>query len=138
MQISDSQGNPSQIRCQILDFNNAVYFVIITVTLVGYGSSVFTFYSKVVLVALIIFALIVIPPMLNEVEKYMTAKATYRNPYHPSAGDYHVIVCGHVNDKKKLSAFLKEFLHPDRMFSSSPQFHVVIMSAFEPRYDGVS
>lgn len=108
----------------------------ITVTLVGYGSSVFTFASKAVLVALIIIALITIPPQLNDVEKYMTAKTSYRSPYHPSAGDYHVIVCGHVNDKKKLSAFLKEFLHPDRMFSSSPQFHVVIMSTAEPRYIG--
>jgi hypothetical protein len=116
-----------------LDFNDAIYFVVITVTLVGYGSTVFTFYSKIVLVALIIVAIITIPPQLNDVEKYMTAKTSYRNPYQPTAGDYHVIVCGHVNDKKKLSAFLKEFLHPDRMFSSSPQFHVVIMSNAEPR-----
>ncbi len=131
--IIDTRQSPSQIRCQVLDFNDAVYFVVITVTLVGYGSSVFTIYSKAVLVALIIIALVTIPPQLNEVEKYMTAKTTYRNPYQPSAGDYHVVVCGHVNDKKKLSAFLKEFLHPDRMFSSSPQFHVVIMSTTEPK-----
>lgn len=131
--IIDARQRPSQIRCQILDFNDAIYFVVITVTLVGYGSSVFTFYSKIVLVALIIVAIITIPPQLNDVEKYMTAKTSYRNPYQPTAGDYHVIVCGHVNDKKKLSAFLKEFLHPDRMFSSSPQFHVVIMANAEPR-----
>ena len=65
VQLSDPHNKPSQIRCQILDFNDAIYFVVITVTLVGYGSSVFTFYSKVVLVALIILAIITIPPQVG-------------------------------------------------------------------------
>jgi hypothetical protein len=46
-----------------------------------------------------------------------------------------VILCGYVNDKDKLSLFFKEFFHPDRVFSSAPEFHCVILCPQEPDED---
>jgi hypothetical protein len=46
-----------------------------------------------------------------------------------------VIICGYVNDKDKLSLFFKEFFHPDRVFSSAPEFHAVILCPSEPNED---
>jgi hypothetical protein len=43
-----------------------------------------------------------------------------------------VIVCGHVNDKKKLELFFKEFFHPDRLLSAVEEYHAVILGTTEP------
>lgn len=59
-------------------------------------------------------------------------RSVYRNPYHAHASENHVILCGHVNDKSKLEKFFKEFFHPDRVFSSAPEFHAVVLCPLEP------
>ncbi len=37
-----------------------------------------------------------------------------------------------MNDKSKLEKFFKEFFHPDRVFSSAPEFHAVVLCPLEP------
>lgn len=59
----------------------------------------------------------------------------YRKPLELKAQENHVILCGYVNDKDKLSLFFKEFFHPDRVFSSAPEFHAVILCPQEPDED---
>lgn len=40
-----------------------------------------------------------------------------------------------MNDKSKLEKFFKEFFHPDRAFSSAPEFHAVVLCPTEPHED---
>jgi hypothetical protein len=105
----------------------------VTVSLVGYGAENTTIYSKGLIVVLIFIALFTLPGQFQDIEHLVNSQSQFHNPYKPSPGENHVIVCGHVNDKQKLSAFLQEFLHPDRMFSNSVLFHVVILHPDEPR-----
>lgn len=136
LQIIDHKGKPSLIRCEPhLNFNGCAYFILITVSLVGFSSpDSSSAYSKALVVVLIFIALFTLPGQFQDIEHLVNSRSQFNNPYKPySKGENHVIVCGHVNDKQKLSAFLQEFLHPDRMFSNSVLFHVVILHTDEPR-----
>ena len=126
---------PSLIRCEPnISFNACAYFILITVSLVGYGSPSSSAYSKGLVVVLIFIALFTLPGQFQDIEHLVNSRSQFNHAYKPySTDDNHVIVCGHVNDKQKLSAFLQEFLHPDRMFSNSVLFHVVILHPDEPR-----
>jgi DNA-binding MltR family transcriptional regulator len=85
-------------------------------------------------VVLIFIALFTLPGQFTDIEHLVNSRSQFNNPYNPvQKGDNHIIVCGHVNNKQKLSAFLREFFHPDRMFSNSVQFHVVVLHPDEPR-----
>lgn len=131
----DLEGHPTLVRCEPnLSFNSCAYFILITISLVGYGSESTSIYSKGVVVVLIFIALFTLPGQFTDIEHLVNSRSQFNNPYNPvQKGDNHIIVCGHVNNKQKLSAFLREFLHPDRMFSNSVQFHVVVLHPDEPR-----
>ena len=86
------------------------------------------------IIILIFIALITLPGQFQDIENLVNTRSQFHSGYKPSAGDHHVIVCGHANDKRKLSAFLQEFLHPDRSFSNSVLIHVVVLHPCEPRY----
>jgi hypothetical protein len=131
----DSDGKPSLIRCEPnISFNGCAYFILITISLVGYGSDAnSSIYSKGLIVVLISIALFTLPGQFTDIEHLVNSRSQFNNSYKPSSGENHVIVCGHVNDRQKLRAFLQEFLHPDRMFSNAVLFHVVILHPGEPR-----
>ena len=135
IQVIDEEGRPAQGRCEPnLSFNACAYFSLITVSLVGYGSDSTSIYSQGVVVVLIFIALFTLPGQFSDLEHTMNSRSQFNDPYTCThAGANHVVVCGHVNNKQKLSAFLQEFLHPDRMFSNSISFHVVILHPEEPR-----
>jgi hypothetical protein len=122
------------VRCEPnLSFNACAYFILITVSLVGYGSDATSVYSKGVVVVLIFIALFTLPSQFRDIEQIVNSRSQFKNAYKPSvSGENHIIVCGHVNNKQKLSAFLQEFLHPDRLFSNSVLFHVVVLHPCEP------
>ena len=129
----DRDGEPSMVKCQTMTYMGAVYFVINTISSVGFGDIVpTTIYSKLLLVILIFVSMTVIPIQINELLFLLSSVSSYKRPYVPQAGENHVIVCGHANAKDKLEAFFKEFFHPDRMFSNGPEYHVVILCAAEP------
>lgn len=137
MQITDSDGHPTLIRCTPnISFYGCLHFIIITVSLVGYGSDSASIYSKGLVVVLIFIALLVLPGQFADIEHLVNSRSPFNKAYSPLMSQFcdgHVIVCGHVNDRQKLGAFLQEFLHPDRMFSTSIQLHVVILHPSEPR-----
>jgi hypothetical protein len=132
-QVTDLKGEPSMVKCQSLSYVGSVYFIITTVASVGFGDiAPHTIFSKAVICILIVASMIIIPLQVDELLFLMSAHSSYREPYIPQNGGNHCIICGHVNDKQKLEAFFKEFFHPDRMFSSGPEYHVVVLCPMEP------
>ena len=132
----DGKGNPTGIRCIRLTYFDAFYFIIVTVSTVGYGDiSPTTMYSRIVVLVFIVASLVIIPMQVNKLQVLIAMRSPYRNPYKAIVNENHVILCGHVNDKGKLEQFFKEFFHPDRAFSSAPEFHAVVLSPLEPTED---
>mgnify|MGYP003387558985 CR=1 FL=1 len=60
-------------------------------------------------------SLVVIPTRINELQRLLSMRSPYSQPYSKShASEKHVIVCGHVNNKQKLERFFQEFFHDDQ------------------------
>ena len=132
----DPKGKPSEVKCIRMTYFDAFYFIIVTVSTVGYGDiSPSTVYSRAIVILFIVASLVVIPMQVNRLQVLLSMRSPYRNPYKAHPQENHVILCGHVNDKSKLEKFFKEFFHPDRAFSSAPEFHAVVLCPVEPTED---
>jgi len=132
----DKDGNPSAIKCSTLSFFDAVYFISITVTSVGYGDiAPVTQNAKLVVILFILATVVIIPARIAELQKLLSLSSPYQNPYVPQNNERHVIVTGHTSDKRKLERFLKEFFHPDRQSNLGQDSHCVILSTSVPNED---
>jgi hypothetical protein len=113
-ETSDKNNEPSTIKCNSLSFFDSLFFVIITIYPVGYGSMVVTDASRATIVLLIIASLIVIPIQINKLALLIAMNSPYRKPFQTLPCENHVLLCGYCNDKEKLSRVLREFFNPDR------------------------
>lgn len=134
--INIASGHPTGVYCSALTFYNAIYYMIVTVATVGYGdihpSNIF---SRTVVIFFIITSLVIIPRSVNELQVLLSLRSPYRTLYQPVAGENHVIICGHVNNRAKLEFFFGEFFHRDRISNSGLEYHAVILSPCEPSED---
>lgn len=132
-QRGDENHRPSGITCTSIPFFDCFYYIVVTMSTVGYGDiSPTTSLSRFVVILFIITFAVVIPMQLNQLIKILSAQSVFRGRYNPTATEEHVVLCGHVNDRKKLERFFKEFFHPDRVMLNSPQFHIVILCPEDP------
>jgi len=134
---SDTNHKPSAIKCQNFKFFDSLFFVIITIYPVGYGSMIATDASRAAIVLLIIVSLIVIPIQINKLALLIKMSSDYRKPFERLPYENHVLLCGFCNDKEKLSRVLREFFNPDRNSVKTQLFHMVIMTPQEPHDDVV-
>jgi hypothetical protein len=134
--FDDNDGEPSRVVCPILTFYDCFYFIMATISTIGYGDiSPLTRIGKGIIIIFIIGSLIMIPIQVNELQVIMSLRSQYRIPYQPLSNDCHVIVCGYVNSSGKLERFFEEFFHSDRTTSSGQEYHAVILSPLEPSED---
>jgi len=131
---NDTFLEPTAVRCTALTFFDSFYFIIVTMSSVGYGEiSPTTSLSQLVVVAFIFSSLILIPMQITELQALIASKSPYRAPYVPNVShDPHVILCGHVQNKRKLERFFHEFFHPDRAVKAAEELHAVILAPNEP------
>lgn len=131
---SDVEGEPSGIVCTKLTFFDSFYYIIVTVSTVGYGDiRPSNFLSKLFIVVFIMGCLIVIPMSVSKLQLLLSLKSPFRRPFARAAEDAHIIVCGHVNDAAKLNTFFSEFFHEDRV--TDQDYHAVVLSPQEPTED---
>ena len=113
-QSNDASSMPSEIKCSDMTFFNSLYFIIITIYPVGYGSMISNNYSRAAVIVVIITSVVVIQMQVNKLSQLYSMISPFRAPYKKHFQDKHIVLCGYVHDKEKLVRFLREFFHPDR------------------------
>lgn len=86
-QRGDSEGHPSAIKCITLTYFEAFYFIVVTVSTVGYGdispTTTYVFlqmnftprrYSRAVIIVFIVASLIVIPMQVNRLQVLLSMR----------------------------------------------------------------
>ena len=130
----DSEAEPSVVTCNLRSFLECFYYIIVTISTVGYGDFTPTHdYSKGVTLVFIITSMALIPLQVNQLSELLRLKSAFREPYVPTHDSSHIIVCGHVNSRSKLERFSKEFFHPDRTLSQD--IRAVVLMTTEPSED---
>jgi len=106
-----------------LMFGDALYFILVTTSTVGYGDIVpVTSGGRAVALGVIIVSFTVIPTEISRLTHLMALQSHFRTTYHPSVGKPHVLVVGHITEPRCLLNFFREFYHPDRALGSMTSF----------------
>jgi hypothetical protein len=114
-----------------LDFFNCVYFVLTTMSTVGFGDIVpVSAAGQLVYVILMFVTLVVVARQLDQLTSMLKSQSKYsRDSYNNR--HRHVIVCGDV-DFESLKVFLEEFMHKDHNTSN---IRVVVLVNEDPDWD---
>ena len=96
------------------DYHHYVYFIIASITTVGYGEIMpNTILGKFLIVLLVIVILVVIPEQTNELINLSNAQTIYeRRAYKASNDIIHIVLMGEI-DLDSLKSFCDEYFHRD-------------------------
>ncbi|XP_035385881.1 calcium-activated potassium channel subunit alpha-1-like [Electrophorus electricus] len=97
-----------------LTYFDCVYFLVVTISTVGYGDvDVTTTFGRFFIIIFISIALGVFASYVPEVVEIIVNRKRFSGSYRNTSRETHVVVCGHIT-LTSVSAFMKEFLHEDR------------------------
>jgi len=118
-------------RCD-LAFPDYVYFLIVTITTVGYGDiSPDTEVGRIFVSLLIIVGIILVAYATPTISELLESYSQYSGSYTQVTDANHVVVSGHIN-AESIRYFLTDFLHPDRKDNYTK---VLILHPKEPDTD---
>ena len=115
-----------------IKYHDALYFLMVTVSTVGYGDmSPQTIPGRILIICMICVFLLQIPVITNKLAEAFSQFSFYeRAIYRPKRGDNggHVIICGSANTRP-IMEFMQELFHPDHR---NPQLQVIILTRGPP------
>lgn len=114
-------------------FDVALYFIIITITTVGYGDIVpASTLSRICVGLFFIGAVVFFTMQTSEISDLLKLGSSYQKPFHKKS-NRHVILAAHSFNDLKLLRFLREFFHKDHDLADNMK--VVIISREKPSND---
>jgi hypothetical protein len=118
-------------------FDTALYYVLITITTVGYGDIVPSSALSRIMISLFFIAAVVFFTMqTSEVSDLIKQGNNFSKPFKRKASQHVILTAANFNDLKLLR-FLREFFHKDHMSTdkngnSSENIKVVVISKYKP------
>eukprot|EP00102_Acyrthosiphon_pisum_P023647 XP_016660857.1 PREDICTED: calcium-activated potassium channel slowpoke isoform X33 [Acyrthosiphon pisum] len=113
--LLENSGDPFEFQNQQrLSYWTCVYFLIVTMSTVGYGD-VFcqTILGRTFLVFFLLVGLAIFASCIPEIIDLIGTRPKYGGTLKNERGRRHIVVCGHIT-YESVSHFLKDFLHEDR------------------------
>ncbi|XP_060879456.1 calcium-activated potassium channel slowpoke isoform X4 [Metopolophium dirhodum] len=113
--LLENSGDPFEFQNQQrLSYWTCVYFLIVTMSTVGYGD-VFcqTILGRTFLVFFLLVGLAIFASSIPEIIELVGTRSKYGGEFRHEHGKRHIVVCGHIT-YESVSHFLKDFLHEDR------------------------
>lgn len=113
--LLENSGDPLEFdNAQSLSYWTCVYFLIVTMSTVGYGD-VFchTVLGRTFLVFFLLVGLAMFASSIPEIIELVGSGSKYGGELKREHGKRHIVVCGHIT-YESVSHFLKDFLHEDR------------------------
>ncbi|XP_072940154.1 calcium-activated potassium channel slowpoke isoform X8 [Epargyreus clarus] len=113
--LLENSGDPLDFdNAQSLSYWTCVYFLIVTMSTVGYGD-VFchTVLGRTFLVFFLLVGLAMFASSIPEIIELVGSRSKYSGELKREHGKRHIVVCGHIT-YESVSHFLKDFLHEDR------------------------
>ncbi|KAH0945314.1 hypothetical protein HN011_010476, partial [Eciton burchellii] len=113
--LLENSGDPFEFtNPQQLSYWTCVYFLIVTMSTVGYGDVYCqTVLGRTFLVFFLLVGLAIFASSIPEIIELVGNRSKYSGEYKREHGKRHIVVCGHIT-YESVSHFLKDFLHEDR------------------------
>ncbi|XP_071036204.1 calcium-activated potassium channel slowpoke-like isoform X1 [Parasteatoda tepidariorum] len=113
--LLENSGDPLEFsNPHELTYWECVYFLIVTMSTVGYGDIYCeTSLGRGFIVLFILVGLAVFASCIPEIIDLVGTRPKYGGEFRQEHGKRHIVVCGHIN-YDSVSYFLKDFLHEDR------------------------
>ncbi|XP_076753383.1 calcium-activated potassium channel slo isoform X25 [Xylocopa sonorina] len=113
--LLENSGDPFEFtNPQQLSYWTCVYFLIVTMSTVGYGDVYcHTILGRTFLVFFLLVGLAIFASSIPEIIELVGSRSKYSGEYKREHGKRHIVVCGHIT-YESVSHFLKDFLHEDR------------------------
>ncbi|XP_014605540.1 PREDICTED: calcium-activated potassium channel slowpoke isoform X13 [Polistes canadensis] len=113
--LLENSGDPFEfINPQQLSYWTCVYFLIVTMSTVGYGDVYCqTVLGRTFLVFFLLVGLAIFASCIPEIIDLIGTRNKYGGTLKNERGRRHIVVCGHIT-YESVSHFLKDFLHEDR------------------------
>lgn len=97
-------------------FGTALWFMVVTISTVGYGDiSPDTYEGKAIVAIMIMASVVIVPVQVDTLVKLMQLRSRFAAPFKSDIAAPHIMVIGNVKNASVLSDFLTEFFHPDRL-----------------------
>ncbi|KAK7601146.1 hypothetical protein V9T40_008587 [Parthenolecanium corni] len=113
--LLENSGDPFDFKNpQQLSYWTCVYFLIVTMSTVGYGDVYCqTILGRTFLVFFLLVGLAIFASCIPEIIDLIGTRPKYGGTLKNERGRRHIVVCGHIT-YESVSHFLKDFLHEDR------------------------
>ncbi|XP_069123126.1 calcium-activated potassium channel slowpoke-like isoform X6 [Argopecten irradians] len=112
--IENSGDPPDFSNPQKLTYWECLYFLLVTMSTVGYGDIyATTTLGRIFIVLYIMISIGMFASFIPEIAEIISQQQKYGGAYKKERGKKHIVVCGHITFDS-VSNFLQDFLHKDR------------------------